>query len=41
MSDTGKCHYLKPAMYSLAVLGGIVLVVTLFGGFEPQAVAAR
>ena len=41
MSDKGQCFYLRPAMYTLAILGGLVLVVALFGGFEPAAVAAR
>jgi len=41
MSDKGQCSYLRPAMYTLAILGGLVLVVSLFGGFEPTAVAAH
>ena len=41
MSEKGQCSYLRPAMYTLAILGGLVLVVSLFGGFEPTAVAAR
>ena len=34
-----SCSYIRPAAYTLAVLGGLVLVVALFGGFEPAAIA--
>lgn len=41
MSDKGQCFYMRPAVYTLAVFGGIILMLTLFGGFEPHAIAAR
>lgn len=41
MDEKKDCFYLRPAMYSMAVLGAFILVVALFGGFEPSAIASR
>lgn len=41
MDDKVQCFYMRPAIYTLAVLGGLVLVVALFGGFEGSAIASR
>ena len=39
MGQKDRCSYVRPAAYALAVLGGLVLVIALFGGFEPAAIA--
>ena len=41
MSNNVQCMYLRPAVYTLAALGAVILVVALFGGFEPHAIAGN
>jgi len=38
--DVGP-SYLRVTAWSLAILVGVMLVAALFGGFEPNAIAAR
>jgi hypothetical protein len=38
--DVGP-SYLRVTAWSLVVLVGVMLVAALFGGFEPNAIAAR